>query len=484
MPDDPQKKHLFRQKALERLSSPERLDQAVRVIRTQDWLPLAILGALVIAGGLWSVMGRLSMTVTGEGILINPRRATQFQSPIAGQLESLNVRDGDCVARDQVLATINPSDLKQQRQQQQETLAQLQQQAKEDQGIREQRTQLELDAIAAQHASLTQQLQDAQSLTPILQAQGLTAIAQQQVSLGQRLQDAQDLAPIFENRVRNRQNLVEEGAISEDTLLDAELASRQAHQDIANLEAELEQLNLQEAETQQRYVDNLSAISQLQAQLEELQTRSKRLEQENLEERQTRNREIQNVQHTLAQLERQIIDDSQIKSPQTGCILEVTASVGQVVSPGTPIGTLQVAGEDEAVIETSVLYFDIKDGKQIQPGSKVLWSPSPVKRERFGSVVGEVVSVSPFPVTREGVTAVVGNPELAEQLIGQTGGKIEVIAQLKSDPTTLSGYQWSSSAGPDVKLTLGTTATARITVEERAPITFLLPILREWSGLD
>ncbi|NER79294.1 MAG: NHLP bacteriocin system secretion protein [Leptolyngbya sp. SIO1D8] len=484
MTHDPQKRRLFRQKALERLSSPEQLDQAVRIIRPQDWLPLGVLGALVAVGVIWSVVGRLPMTVTGQGILINPRRMIQFQSPISGQLEGLMVQDGQCVERNQVLATIEPSDLKQQLQLQQERLIQLQQQATEDRDVREQRTALEQEAIAAQQASLQQRLQDAQSLTPVLQNQSLNAIAEQRSSLQQQLQDARELAPIFAARVQNRQRLLEAGAISEDTLLDVELEARQARQNIADLEAQLEQLNLQAVETQQRYVDNLSKISQIQAQLEELQSRSKRLEQENLEAIQVRNREQQDVQRAIAQLNQQISDNSRIQSPQAGCILEITASAGQVVDPGTRLGTIQVAGGDATMIETTVLYFAVKDGKQIQPGMTVFVTPSPVKRERFGSIVGEVVSVSPFPITRAGAASVVGNPELADQLIGQEGGKIEVVAQLKGDPSTFSGYQWSSSNGPDLKLTLGTTATARVAVEERAPITFLLPILREWSGID
>ena len=478
------KNRLFRPKALERLSSPERLDKAVRIIRPQDWAPLAVLGSMTTLGMIWSLAGRLPMNVTGQGILINPHRIVQVQSPVSGQLQTLTVNAGECVERNQVLATIDPSDLKQQRQQQQETLIQLQQQADEDGQVRAQRTALEQAEIAAQQTSLQQQLQHAQSLTPILQAEGLKVISQQRISLQQQLQDVQELAPIYDNRVQNRQRLVEAGALSQDALFEVELQSRQAHQDIAKLEAELEQLNLQEIEAQQRYEENLDAISQRQAQLEELQTRRKRLEQDNLEARQTRNREIQTVQHSLAQLDRQITDNSQIKSPHAGCIVEITVSEGQVVAPSAHIGTIQLAGTDDPIVETSVLYFSVQDGKQIQPGMKVLVSPSPVKRERFGSIVGNVLSVSSFPITREGAASVVGNPDLADQLIGQSGGKIEVITQLNPDPDTFSGYQWSSSKGPDLELTLGTTVTAHITVEERAPITFLLPILREWSGLQ
>ena len=495
-----QKHHLFRQNALERLSSPERLDQAVRVIRPQDWLVLGVVGALMAVGVIWSWVGRLPITVTGKGILMNPGRMVAVQSQISGQLQAVMVRDGDCVQRHQVLATIDPSDLKQQHHIQQEKLVQLQQQAQEDRQAREQRSQLERDAIAAQQTSLSQQLRDAQSLTPVLQSQSLggiasdrptdrawarpTAITLQRKSLQQRLKDAQELAPILQTRLRDRQALAAAGALSRDTLLEVEREARQAHQEIANLEAELEQLHLQEAENQQRYVDNLSTISQLKVQLEELQTRSQRLEQENLEARQLRKREHQDVQHRIAELDQLIAENSFIKSTQAGCILEMTAHVGQVVTPGSRLGTLQRAGEVSPTLETSVLYFEVKDGKQIQPGMKLFVTPSSVKRERFGSIVGEVTSVSPFPITREGAASVVGNPELADQLIGPEGGKIEVMARLQRDSTTFSGYQWTSSNGPQLKLTLGTTVTARATVEERAPITFLLPILREWSGLD
>jgi HlyD family secretion protein len=56
--------------------------------------------------------------------------------------------------------------------------------------------------------------------------------------------------------------------------------------------------------------------------------------------------------------------------------------------------------------------------------------------------------------------------------------------ELVGESGNASGYRWSSSKGPDSKLTAGTTASVRITVEERAPITFLLPFLREWSGFQ
>ena len=63
------------------------------------------------------------------------------------------------------------------------------------------------------------------------------------------------------------------------------------------------------------------------------------------------------------------------------------------------------------------------------------------------------------------------------------GAYIEVRARLEQDPATPSGYRWSSSRGPDIRLTSGLTNSTRVTIEGRAPVTYLLPILRETAGV-
>ena len=127
----------------------------------------------------------------------------------------------------------------------------------------------------------------------------------------------------------------------------------------------------------------------------------------------------------------------------------------------------------------SVNYFAVADGKKIQPEMKVLITPDTVKRTRYGGIVGEITEVSPFSVTSETAASVVGNPEVVQKIIGSEGGKVEVIAQLIRDSDTFSGYKWSSSEGPELEISPGTTTTVRVIVEERSPITFVLPILRE-----
>ncbi len=476
------KRSIFRQQALELLSSPERLDRLMQVVSPKDWLPLGGIVVFGVLGVLWSVFGNIPITVTGKGVLINPRRIVQLQSPIFGELKSLSIRNGQCVNKDEILAIIDPSDKKQQLQQQRDKLTQLKQQIQKSTLLRQQKTQLETETITAERISLKQRLQDAQKLTPRLQEDGLNSISQQRRSLQQSLRDAEELTPLLQQRVTKQRELQKLGAISQEQVLQAEQEYRQSRQQIPEIQAQLQQLRLQETELQQKYRENLNNITQINAELERLDTRSKQLEQDNLEANNREKNQIQEVQQAIARLAKEVADKSIIKSPHAGCLVEITVSVGQYFNLGTRLGTLQTRAKAREMM--SVSYFAVEDGKKIRSRMPILITPNTVKRTRFGGIVGEITEVSPFPVTSEGATSVVGNPEVVKQLMSEGGGKIEAIAQLKLDSKTFSGYSWSSSDGPQLEISPGTTTTVRVTVEERSPISFVLPILREWSGIN
>ena len=479
MPD--KKSKIFRQQALERLSSPEQLDLLMQIVSPKDWLPLGGLAFLGIIAVLWSIFGSIPISVTAKGVLINPRRLLQFQSPISGQIQSINIRDGQCVKKDEILAIIDPSDKKQQLQQQRDKLSQLKLQIQSSILLRKQATQLELEAITAERKSLQERLQDIQEFTPRIKDKELASISRQRLSLQQQLKDAEELTPLMEQRLTKQRNLQEQGGISEEQVLQAEQDYRQIRQNSSEIQAQLKQLEVQEAELQQKYLENLHRITQITAELEKLDASSKQLEKNNLEARNSEQNQIQEVEQAIARLAKEVADNSIIKSPHTGCIVEIPVTVGQYVNPGFRLGTLETAESNSDLM--SVNYFAIADGKKIQSGMKVLITPDTVKRTRYGGIVGKITEVSPFPVTSETATSVVGNPELVQKIIGQEGGKVEVLAQLIMDSKTFSGYRWSSSEGPELEISPGTTTTVRVIVEERSPITFVLPILREWSGI-
>lgn len=535
------KRKIFRQESLSYLSTPERLDELIKVISPQDWIPLLTLGGLVLVGLVWSIFGRIPITVAGQGVLLRSRQVVELQSPISGQLQELKVKVGDCLQNSQgIIATIEPVELKQKRELEMQKLAELQKQDREVSAIALQRTQLEKVALQQQQTSLQQRLQDAQSLTPLLKNQSTSSIAKQRESLQQRLQnlqsltpvlrskrsgaiqqkreslqqrltDAQAQAPVLKERLEIRQELVKQGAIPKDQVLEAERQYRDSLQNVAEVQAQLKQLDVDETqaeqanlenlnsigeiqsqlkkleldktEAEQRYVDNLNKISEIKTQLKELDTKAKTLEQQNLDATNNRKNQILEVDNQVKAFDQQIQTNSVIKSPYEGCILELTVSNGQVVSPGSRIGSILIQKSAQPLL--AVTYFPVRDGKQIKPGMPIQITPSIVKRERFGGIVGNVVSVSPFPVTKQGAASVIGNSEIVESLLSQSKeAQIEVWAELKENSRNFSGYEWSSSQGPlDVKMSAGTTTSAQVTVQQRAPIQFVLPFLREWSGI-
>lgn len=123
-------------------------------------------------------------------------------------------------------------------------------------------------------------------------------------------------------------------------------------------------------------------------------------------------------------------------------------------------------------------FFNIGDGKKVNLDMKIRISPANVERQRYGSIVGHVTDVSAYPVTSEGVLALTGNQDVAAALL-EKGGTILVTGALDKDPNIPGRYAWTSK-GFDGPITAGTTTTCRITVEERPPITFVVPLLRKW----
>ena len=97
-------------------------------------------------------------------------------------------------------------------------------------------------------------------------------------------------------------------------------------------------------------------------------------------------------------------------------------------------------------------------------------------------MVGRVTYVSDYPSTSRGMLRILKNDKLLTSLVG-ADSPYEVHADLLVDEHTLSGYRWSSSQGPPLKIQSGTRAAAYITVASKRPIEMVIPLLREYSGI-
>src|SRR3954469_1797503 len=107
-------KGIFREAALERLSTPERLDQGLTVVGSMSWALLGGLSALVVGGLIWSVIVVVPVTVKGEGILLSPGGVLDVTSDGPGRVTQFLVRTDDAVAVGQIVARLDQPELRQQ----------------------------------------------------------------------------------------------------------------------------------------------------------------------------------------------------------------------------------------------------------------------------------------------------------------------------------------------------------------------------------
>lgn len=74
--DNDSQDSIFRKESLERLSSPEQLDQLMQIVNPRSWLSLTALGSLVMLAIAWSIFGRIPVTASGKGILVHPTNSS------------------------------------------------------------------------------------------------------------------------------------------------------------------------------------------------------------------------------------------------------------------------------------------------------------------------------------------------------------------------------------------------------------------------
>ncbi len=440
---EPDKK-LFRAQALERFSSPDNLEQLMPVTGAKDWLLLAVCSVLLALFAGWCFAGSIPTIVTGRGIIVRPGKVIQAQAITAGRILTLRVHSGDHVKEGDLIATVDQSDIVKRIEENQRALSVL-----EDQDRRK-------------SAAETSQL-ELQTQQDALERAGLEG---QRTTLKKSLSDASALRPILEARAQSNRTLVKEGLMGF------------AAKDVSDAESAVKDYDAK--------IDDYTArLGQIDGQLKQIETRAAALSRQVLADSTSRRNEIDQLRKTMELDRFQIALDGNIRSQYSGRVAELMASAGEVMPAGGKLLTIEA--DDPETLKTgsgfvSISYYPVKDGKQIQPGMRMQVTPDTVERERFGGIVGSVTSVSPIPVTKEGAAATIGNGEAAQSLMPE-GVYIEVRARLETDASTPSGYRWSSSQGPPIQITSGLTHSTRVTVENRAPVTYLLPILRESSGV-
>jgi len=86
---------LYRKSALERISSPEQLDKALKITSPLSWLALLAITLIIVVTVIWSIIGTIPVTVTTQGIVASPVSTNSVYIQETGTVVSVLVHAGD-----------------------------------------------------------------------------------------------------------------------------------------------------------------------------------------------------------------------------------------------------------------------------------------------------------------------------------------------------------------------------------------------------
>lgn len=418
-------KQVFRKMSLDRLASPERLDHLVTVTSPAGWASLLAIGLVIATALLWSFLGTLPTTVMGGGILLKKGGMASVAAPVSGQLEAIYVHEGDQVDEGQLVARAAQPGLLEKVEEARRNLEGLEQRQAQGGQIEAESLDAQLESFRTERGTLR------------------SSIAVKQERLGW-----------LHERVGSLSGLLEQGLITRQTLLDTK--------------AEEDQTSL--------------AIESVRDQLKGLDAKEKALLEQQTRQALSRDQQIADAESALALLEAELEYSTRIVSQFRGIVVEVRAVEGQIVHAGDPLLSLEAAGEDAQELQ-ALIYVPSDQGKRIRPGMQIQISPQTVRREEYGYILGTVTEVAGYPSSPQGMKRYLGNETLVTQY-SSAGAPIAVMAVPLSDPSTISGFRWSSSSGPPTWIQAGTPCLGFVEVQTQSPISLVFPYLKKLSGLD
>ena len=377
--------HLLRKAALEKMSSPEKLDMSVRVVQPRGWVALAAFGVLIVAAVAYSVFGEVPVRVDATGILLRGDQVRTVQATSDGVVERLEVEEGEVVLAGQVVARLAQPVLESEIRASEERIGDLERQART-------------------HGS---------------QLRGLRRSLQQQLD---------DLAL----RRRRVEELVEKQI--------------KTGNDLAAIDAQ---------------------ISGVRAQMFQAEMGESQGENQLAEER-----------RRMAQLLDRRESGGVVRSPYSGRVAAVLKPEGQIIREGERLLNLE---EPDAPLHV-LLFVPFAEGKRVKVGMPVRISPSTVKPEEYGFILGTIEQLSSQPVTPEEVRATLNNDQLAQRFAEDTPFRVRAVPEL--DPKSPSGFAWTSSSGPPHPVGGNTPCAAQIVIEDRSPISYVIPALRKTLGVQ
>ena len=521
---------IFRKSSLDKLSSPEQLDKAITIISPSFWI--AALGSLliIVVALLWSIFGRLPVKVSGTGVYQGDNGMYTVLAGADGFVENVYFMEGDEIKAGDTIAKLDDDDL-------QTELDELTSRRNDvdavtfysydDPATADTKPLLDLKAqvdlagtsltanqiaLRERYASLSKQRTKTSNAKDNVASKKSSLKKKQSsyIKATEKYKKAQEAATEAQKEYEKALQKLADAGVDPDidpedteamevlTPEQIELVTERdkckksldkALADVDSAEKSVKQLEMDNKNAETEYSRAVQTYESEKAAQKSLQDACSQLEAKVKAEGSNKNSQMSSLEEQFTAAKGSIIDQLDqeitrqsdtiskmtIKSKVSGTVSGVNITEGGIVTAGANVCKIST---DEVYHIDIICYVPVSEGRKIKEGMKVMVYPSTVNRQEYGHMLGTVDYVSDSAVSSEDMLNELGDSSLV-QAFQQSGPLIRVECLLDKDRSTASGYKWSSNKGSEVTIDAGTFISADIVTESNAPITMLVPYIKD-----
>ena len=178
----------------------------------------------------------------------------------------------------------------------------------------------------------------------------------------------------------------------------------------------------------------------------------------------------------IAKIKNSANKEFSIKATQSGTLSAVMVEVDSPVYTGAEVARYTPSINQDQIV---VCYVPLATAKQLKKDMQVLVYPTSVDSQKYGHMECWVESIGEYAAATTNMWYVVGADNLIAEQFVASGPVVPVICRFKTDSSTKSGLYWTSDNAKDLTVSNGSFISAKIVVDECAPITKLINGLKE-----
>lgn len=411
-------KDLFREKALSNISSPEKLDERIKLLSPPMWLGLLAMLLIIAVASIWGWFGRIDTKISGVGILMHEGAVRSVSAQASGTIKYINIEEGSNVTQQELLGVVHIPLLENEIYQLLEKYLLIENQFNEL--VEEEKQEVLIKEEYYKNVDDTATL----TIKKLTEIQGY-------------LHELSDMYNYLKSK----------GAVSKVELYQMLQNSINAEVNVATQLGQKYKLPVDKIEFLVSKNERLRAkLMEMKLTLNDFQ--SKRME---------------------------YIKKALLYSPTTGVVSSIIKKPGDAVVQGDTLFIIMPT--QGSMILTA--YFSLKDWKLLAPNQIAYISLTNMQPQRYGYMLGLVRDVGGYPDNDLAIESDFKNKELVKFLKRGENAVVYTDIELIPDPKNYTGIKWTCNPLPEQKITVGSPCNVSVVVERRMPVSYLVPWLKE-----